>query len=410
MGHSQESGDSRLESVRGDRHSEVFLDAQWLGREIRPLFTGQTTVPDAFCLWGSRVLVRASCLFRLRRQEDDRRQDVRVLRRLVLTFPPHNLNDWEPILAVANTPDERARSAQHISEGVPEYLLLRRLVVEEGDARQLLEHPKPWRVEARKELRVSRDLEEKPLPFFARHQNLYFDKNGPMEELGLQIFLTFAHWGFAKEPTNADLRAIVTYICAVCDREEERFRPAAEQAASYLFTNWVMPQRASDFRAYVRRVAFDHNSREVKKRKQSPEQGELENERSSRGKERTGRQIVGATEALSVRALASRAGVHHQRIDEAIKAGKLRAKWQRGRRLIERLDAERFLKDTEVTRAVRATRKTLIKAGKAKEAETFRKRIYRLKKSRASDESILEAVREAYKKTNIPRMTKLPSK
>jgi len=221
MGHSQESGDSRLESVRGDRHSEVFLDAQWLGREIRPLFTGQTTVPDAFCLWGSRVLVRASCLFRLRRQEDDRRQDVRVLRRLVLTFPPHNLNDWEPILAVANTPDERARSAQHISEGVPEYLLLRRLVVEEGDARQLLEHPKPWRVEARKELRVSRDLEEKPLPFFARHQNLYFDKNGPMEELGLQIFLTFAHWGFARRLRMRTCRPS-SHIFAPCATEKKK--------------------------------------------------------------------------------------------------------------------------------------------------------------------------------------------
>jgi hypothetical protein len=68
--------------------------------------------------------------------------------------------------------------------------------------------------------------------------------------------------------------------------------------------------------------------------------GELEDAFISKGKKPLGRLVVKADQTLSVRDLAGQAGLYHQRVNEAIQTGKLRANWRMGRLWVDLADAE----------------------------------------------------------------------
>ncbi|MGC2110248.1 MAG: hypothetical protein WA655_12075 [Candidatus Korobacteraceae bacterium] len=380
MGHSQKFvASDRLEAGGEAGISAALLDARWLGCKIREFFANKSDVKGPFCLLGIRTLVRFPP-YKLRRSA-------------VTFFPRHSVGDWPPMLGVAKIPDRQALLAENTPEGVPEYRFNRVLVVgqEETPKQHLLEHPKRWRLATREALREWRRLPEGPLPFFARHQRLYFDKDGRGDELTLQLILVLSRWGLA-EITSADLDSLTGYVCQVCHKRRETFRVAAQETVNYLLTNWVMPEHPWSFRAYIKRVAYGQYSAELK-RTATVDEGERGDPHRSKGLRRLTSQAAHGNEGVSVRDLANRAGLHHQRVHEVIRAGKLRAAWKHGRRSVDASDAERFLRDTEVKRASRALRKVLMQAGKEREAEALRKKVYRLKRRGASDEQILEVIR-----------------
>jgi hypothetical protein len=184
--------------------------------------------------------------------------------------------------------------------------------------------------------------------------------------------------------TRPDLDLLIEYVRRVCGkREDSGFLAPAEATIGYLYSNWVMPQRSSDFRGYVKKVAYGHAQR-----------------RYRRGEAESSDEIVHGKEKrrcdnrpLTVRQFASLIGMHHQRINEAINAGKLTATYRRGRYEIDQTDANDFLIETALPRAIREVKREMLRAGKPKEVEAFRKRIYRLQKRAASPEEILEIVR-----------------
>ena len=360
-------------------HSAAFLDAQWLACKIREFFTNDSTIKGPFCLIGIRAQVRFPYM----------------LRRLAITFSPqHSVGDWPPILPVTKIPDRQAQPTGGTPEGMPECHFNRVLAVGEKQTPKeyLLEHPKRWQVAARKALSESGFLPRGPLPFFARHQRVYFDQDELQDELALQLILVLGRWGLATDLTSADSDALIGYVCRVCGKRGHEFRGAAQETVGYLITNWVMPQRTCDFRAYVRRVAYGQYFG-ARRRTLTAEEGELENLRATKGKKRARSQLAGGNEGVSVRELASQEGLHHQRLNEAIREGKLPATWKHGKYWVEPSDAKQYLKDIAVKRAARALRKVLMQAGKEREAEAIRKRIYRAKKSGATDKDLLQIIK-----------------
>ena len=342
--------------------------------QIGEFFANENTIKGSFCLVGVRTLVRFPYM----------------LRRLAITFSPqHIVGDWPPMLGVTKIPGRQANPMESTPEGMPEYVFNRVLVVGEDRTpkKYLLEHPKSWRVETRKALRMSGCLPGGPLPFFTRHQRVYFAKDGPQDEFTLQLILVLARWGLANVK-SADSDAYSGYVCRVCGNRGQEFRVAAQETVGYLVTNWVMPQRSCDFRAYVKRVAFGQYFG-GRGRTLTPEEGEVENLRATKGKKRARSQLASGNEGVSVRELASQEGIHHQRLNEAIRGRKLPATWKHGKWWVEPSDAKQYLKDIAVKREAMKARKELMKAGKRKEAEALRKRIYRAKKSGAKDEGSL---------------------
>jgi hypothetical protein len=93
--------------------------------------------------------------------------------------------------------------------------------------------------------------------------------------------------------------------------------------------------------------------------------------------------------------LAQRIGIHHERINEAIRKGSLQATKRRGVYLIAESDAKEYLERTEIGRRALNVGKALRSEGKRKEAAAFRKRIYRMKRGDAQRPDLLRVIREA---------------
>lgn len=337
-------------------HSKGFQDAVWVSEQVGK-FYGK---------WG---LVRGSY----------RRPGVKGL----IHFSP-----W-PFWPVITFESAQGKSPL---EGFPRNFQRVLCIKRRGKQDRWLEHPKWWRGAERK---VGQDVQtpaERPLEFFERNARLYFEDGLDHDELALQIFLVLWRWHLVPQPSEADRNAFIKFVMKACKRTDQEFRLAAAESVSYLFTNWVMPQSASDFRSYAKRVAFDRYCRSRSGQSQPTEQLEdylAFNRRSRPSRDRC------ASEFTTARGLAQRIGIHQQRINEAIRKGLLPAIKRRGVYLIAESDAEEYLERTEINRRARNVGKALRSEGKRKEAAAFRKRIYRMKRSDAPRIDLLRVIGDA---------------
>jgi len=221
-----------------------------------------------------------------------------------------------------------------------------------------------------------------------------------LQELTIQLLLISCQWGWAQDVNVDDYPYIVEYVCGLFKRREQ-MRLAVERSVSYLFTNFVMPQNAGDFRLYIRRVVHDQPRREradsgdisPRKRGESGPQKPCTDPAMMRRRSRAfWVSEARSPELLSPRSLASECEMHYQRIYEAIGRGEIeKIKW-RGTLWINRSEADRYKTTITPRQQVRRMVSKLRESGNKKAAEALRKRIYRLRKSGASDGDILRTL------------------
>lgn len=204
---------------------------------------------------------------------------------------------------------------------------------------------------------------------------------------------------------------MVEYLCGMW-RKPESFRPAAEEAVSFIFSNWVFPQHWKDFRRYARQTVWGCYAQGARNSPDSSPRGtflpredwaEQQEERSRRGKRV---QLVRGN-YVSVFKLARESGIPRQRIYEAIKARKLLATKIGQSLRIERGTADKFIHNAKQKQELVDLRKLLCLKGVSK--GTLRKRIYRFKKDGVSERNIIEYVKQTYSRLLPKKSTRRPN-
>src|SRR5208282_5181398 len=214
------------------------------------------------------------------------------------------------------------------------------LVIQRGVTDHRVHSPRTWRLGYRKSLnwaKVSPTVCGTRLPFLSRNSELYVDSPVNLQELTIQLLLISCQWGWAQDVNVDDYPYIVEYVCGLFKRREQ-MRLAVERSVSYLFTNFVMPQNAGDFRLYIRRVVHDQPRREradsgdisPRKRGESGPQKPCTDPAMMRRRSRAfWVSEARSPELLSPRSLASECEMHYQRIYEAIGRGEIeKIKWR----------------------------------------------------------------------------------
>lgn len=375
-------------------HSPAFRDAQWLAARIVNLLPiGKLTHVEHFCLQGTKAEV-------------------------TLRLWPEYFGESRRSLTIAFAPEQKASGRAPASDAIPaqyqrsltEYrermklireqslqapLSQRTLIVHEkgAGASARLARPQTWRGAARQELKAARS-ESSPVSFLARYRELYVGKDVRLQEIALQLLIIFSQWGLV-EITEDDRKEVINYLCSFW-RKPKRFSAAAEEAVSYVLTNWVIPQDALDFRRYAKQTVWAFYAKgarasEMDTRRQSHHvprafasdvQGTARSSRSYREYARMD---------FSVTDLAQRAGVHPRRIYEAIQLKKLPAVKVRSSLVIERDNAQRFIYESNRKRQLVELRRGLEETGCTREA--VRKKIYRLRKAGVPEGQLLQLLK-----------------
>ena len=364
-------------------HSAGFLNASWIAAEVCAFFLGRSSLGGLFCLRGLPGFL----------------VDFRDFRKHVtLIFSEQDPEDYEIKPDLTPIPDERALAAAKLATTkrrqrvMASYLRERTLYIEWGTADHRLDSPTAWRRETRESLVKKVDF-NKPLPFLSRFCKLYVDDPQRVEELALQVFIVLSRWGLVEKVAQADTDAVAAYIRRVVPNSCST--DSVKRAVSHLFTNWVMPQSASDLRSYVRSTVFGLNKDEMK-RTPTPDQIENEGERRAKGLSKGSNRQNRRYEWVSVCELARRTGLHRQRINEAIQSHRLQARRSQGKFWISEEQAQAFHKSIMFKLAARTTCHELRKMGHPNEAAALRKKIYRHRKQGASDAQILEIIKPSY--------------
>jgi hypothetical protein len=216
-----------------------------------------------------------------------------------------------------------------------------------------------------------------------RRSELWIDGETSEEELALQIFVTFSGWGLG-EATESDFKTLTHYVRKIVPSAGE---PLARGVASGVLTNWLDPESARHFNAYIKRTAW--GLRVQDRAYTSPQQENLDSEQYglTHGK-RSLRPRNRPSDFVSVRDLAARSSTSVRRIYELINDGKLPAK-RRGYSLaVERSAAEELICKGQIQQL----RTHLESLGRSKEA--LRKRIYRLRRNGRSETQIIGCLRK----------------
>lgn len=286
-------------------------------------------------------------------------------------------------------PDSALRSMLHES---------RVLLVLQGTRGLRFQYPQRVRRAARKMLRAARDLRAgEPCPALAEFLPILVNRKASSEDVTLQIVIVLSQWGLV-EISEEDRKAFVKYLCGMF-RKPEKFASAAEEAISYLFTNWVMPQDWRDLRRYARKTVWACYIKGARGCGQArPRAGnasphwredwpESQADRSTRGKRRP----LTSSNHLSAARLAVISQVDPRRIYDAIRTKKLPAVKIGQSLRIENTSAQRFLLQVKQKRDIFGLKSQLARMGKGREA--IRKQIYRLRVAGASESEIIKRLK-----------------
>jgi len=295
----------------------------------------------------------------------------------------------------------------HVRQQIREIGSVRTIYIEEGETDHRVSSAKTWRRGYRKSLKAVQSMpggSGNRLPWLARHVELYVKRPINQAELTIQLFLVFVQWGWVDDLSNDDLRYVVHFISSLF-RNAGKMKQAIEESVSFLFTNFVMPQNAGDFRLYIRRVVHDIHRRQWRGLKAIPIAAGMDVEKvPSRPVEENALPtdpavVTSLLDYVSPTQLATECGMHHQRIYEAINGKQLHAQRWHGHYRIPRSEADRFRRihqlspaDRQLSQLIRETVRWLRASGNAKKAEALRKRIYRLKRSGASKSDLLKSL------------------
>ncbi len=287
-----------------------------------------------------------------------------------------------------------------------EWATERVLVIQEGATDHRVASPKTWRMDIRSALKEAKSTPDgAPLPFLARRIELYVDSPVKLDELAIQLFLVFYKWGWAENVSDEDRRYIIQYMCSLFELRN-KMRAAAEQAVSYLFTNFAMPQNSGDFRLYIRRVVHDIHRKDEEhvydgsgmERKGRDDLGSKSHEAPidefhvGPSARKSRKADVGIKEFVSPHEVALDCGMHYQRVYDAIRCRKLKAERWHGKLRIHRSEADRYKATITPKQLLQRMVSKLRESGNKKAAEALRKRIYRLRKPGASDGDILRTL------------------
>ena len=259
------------------------------------------------------------------------------------------------------------------------------------------EKPNTFRRLMRGMIRQARELKPgEPCPCPAMYQVLLVKENTPAEEIALQLVVVLSRWGLF-EPNECDLKRFVAYASGLF-KNRDRFVIAAGEAASLVFTNWVLSQDWQDFRRYCKQTTWALYRKGAHASRKSPsyasptgdiiDWADSERERNRRGKLRQ----RGRSTHFCVAELAQAAHVDFRRIYEAISAKVLPATKIGQSLRIENQAAERFILEAEEKRQILALREQLLNSGMSREA--LRKQIYRLRKTGASSTKVIERLQK----------------
>ena len=263
---------------------------------------------------------------------------------------------------------------------------VRTIYIEEGETDHRVSSPRTWRLGYRKSLKTARSMPSgsgSRLPFLARHIDLYVKQPVNETELTIQLLLIFAQWGWADDANDDDRRYIVRYMSSLF-RNAGKMRQAIEESVSFLFTNFVMPQNAGDFRLYIRRMVHDVHRRKRKGIEGIPIDPEFDVEKvPSKPDEENGMPtdpavVTLARDYVSPTQLATERGMRHQRIYEAIDRHDLQAERWHGYYRITRSEADRFRTihqlspaNRQLSQLIRETVRSLRASGNAKKVAAF---------------------------------------
>jgi hypothetical protein len=358
-------------------HSDAWRDAEWLAEQILLWMFAQERPSEIihFSLLGSQ-------------------QDVALLvgpvgggegdRSLALTFSVRQRN--EALDSGPSDPVSLLRAAMHDDR----YLL----VLQRANGARL-QKPKALRREIRKMLVSARELEEgQPCPILAQHLHLPVAKDSLVDDLTKQIVVIFSQWGLI-EMTEGDRQAFVKYLLSLFPHPD-RFVLAAEEAISYIFSNWVFPEDRRAFKQYAKHTVwglYAQEARAVSEMKHSPPGGAIQasEDWAEQEVERT-KLCKKAAEAsrdfISVFELARISKVSPQRIYEMIRANKLKAVKMGMSLRVEMSAAREFYMQAKQRREIQNLKDQLLAKGIPK--ETLRKRIYRHSLKHGLDTNIVE--------------------
>ena len=242
--------------------------------------------------------------------------------------------------------------------------------------------PQTLRGPTRKMLASAKELKEgQACPTLAQHLPLLVGKHTTAEDLTLQLVVVFSQWGLV-EITEDDFQAFVKYLSSMWTYPD-KFVHAAEEAISFIFLRWVLPEDWRAFKLYARKIVWVRYVQAVRalaETMHSSSRGafrpredwaEQKVERTKRGQ----KAAETPRDHISVSELASISKVFQQRIYETIKANKLKAVKMGMSLRLEASAATEFYNQARQKREIQNLKDQLLAGGITKEA--LRKRIYR---------------------------------
>jgi Helix-turn-helix domain len=262
-----------------------------------------------------------------------------------------------------------------------------------------LPSPQTLRRVTRKMLQSARELKQgENCPELAQRLILVISTSTSVAELTLQLIVTLSQWGLI-EITEDDSRAFVKYLCGMW-RQPQRYRLAAEEAISFIFSNWIFPQDWQDFRRYARQAVWGCYAQGTRSSQDGSSTGPFRSpedwaeERVERVKHGKRTQVIRSDDHMSVSRLVEESGICRQRIYEMIKAGNLIATKIGQSLRIERDSADNFIDRCKQKHELVKLRKLLCVKGVNK--DTLRKQVYRLRKVGTSDRNVIAYIEGRY--------------
>ncbi|MGH9404976.1 MAG: helix-turn-helix domain-containing protein [Terriglobia bacterium] len=240
---------------------------------------------------------------------------------------------------------------------------------------------KLFRLAAREALKDARARREVVPNTMARYAGLVINSGETAEELVLQIAVVLSQWGLVALDMD-DLSALKGYLGRLCKGTRFKEAEAIDGAASYIQSNFSLPEEGIHFRAYCHQTVWGVYAQRLR---DAARGRPFDDERLSA---RQGGNRSYCSGDIGVHELAAHAGISARTIYRRIAAGNLPAAKKGMSLQIERAAADEFVKNHVIPNLV----KKCEDAGLSKEA--VRKCVYRWRKAGASEAEIVRSLQK----------------
>ncbi|HKS73833.1 MAG TPA: hypothetical protein VJQ82_11605 [Terriglobales bacterium] len=387
-------------------HSLAFLDAEWLAREILGWLIEEQALPEGYLSLPNTQRQLEVTVYPLNwglTEPSQRRCAAQGGRTVTIRMIPND----ETRGTAAKYSSSLSPGARAARAFLNEYSITVHDWVSER-----IPKPKTYRIAIRKSLgrgkERSNDNDGRE-PFFYRRWDLYVSAKTPFRLLSLQLAVVFTHWKIL-DITAEDLDEF-RHFCISLFRKPEKFEQAAEEALSYIFSNWVMPQDPEDFTRYVKQAVwalYNKGAGSIGSPTGGSREGSWgrsngnrkgEDRRSYAPKRRT-RKHPGF---VSISELQAWSQTREQRIHEAINAGTLKAQKFGKSRFVTIESATAYVLRAQIKRKIREKRAELEDLGMSKDA--VGKSIQRHCKDRTDFDAVLQHLQDLDKRISRKQRT-----